>query len=630
MRSRILTGLWLLALCAGVAGPAIGEERAPDWIAREKIRAGWIYYGDGADKLRFFKEHGLNALITSTANAETFDTWAKEAKRAGMRLFGVLGFSFDAEKAGMRCAVFGNGYKSTVACPLNEEFWQQRMIEPAVRLARQGMDGEREISGILIDFELYQNTNKGGQIYYTDACYCDYCFGEFLKSKALPDPGAVPFAQRVAWLKEKGVYEEYHPFLQTRVRALAEKMRDAVRAVHKEFFLGFYPIPHNWMLVGVAQGLGTPDHPMILWATATYGGGGAEKIPDNWREEMEKQGIHAYYCGGMLLRMYSAANLAAHMTRVAAKTNGYWLFTVHTLCIPPEQQRGDYYLAAGTREDYLREIRRANAEIDRLCADPASWKPIAFVPEPVRYRHTGYDVERFVIPQLEDRSAAARGKEMPVDPLPLIGSNYLMASLREGEEAAIRFQTDKAKSGDIWGVSYAILDPEKRVLREGTLPPGEETTLRFRAGVSGLHTVVLTAGYYGRCTVVSTTVPLALWTASQFEISRPGGSVRFYVPEGVEEFSISARCHFSTNAVKLTVVDPDGAVVKDTETDPFVRSVTFSVPSGGKTGRQWTLKVSDVPNKSYRSAFITFDKKLPPAVTLSADHLFVPAPAQGK
>ena len=82
--------------------------------------------------------------------------------------------------------------------------------------------------------------------------------------------------------------------------------------------------------------------------------------------------------------------------------------------------------------------------------------------------------------------------------------------------------------------------------------------------------------------------------------------------------------------MKLTVVDPDGAVVKDTETDPFVRSVTLAVPAGGKTGRPWTLKVSAVPGKSYRSAFITFDKKLPPAVTLSADHLFVPAPAQGK
>jgi len=75
------------------------------------------------------------------------------------------------------------------------------MIQPAVELARQGMTTEKEISGILIDFELYANSDKGGQIYYTDACYCDHCFGGFLKEKKLEDvTKTVDFVSRKKWL----------------------------------------------------------------------------------------------------------------------------------------------------------------------------------------------------------------------------------------------------------------------------------------------------------------------------------------------------------------------------------------------------------------------------------------------
>jgi len=47
-----------------------------------------------------------------------------------------------------------------------------------------------------------------------------------------------------------------------------------------------------------------------------------------------------------------------------------------------DQQSGDYYLALGTPDDYKREIRRANGEINKLCADPSYLTKLAFVEEP--------------------------------------------------------------------------------------------------------------------------------------------------------------------------------------------------------------------------------------------------------
>jgi len=612
---------------AMVAAAPLRAQAAPsDWIAREKIRAGWVYYGDGADRLQFFKQQGMNALVTSAGNPETFGQWAQEARRAGMHLFGVLGFSYDAEEAGMRRAVFGNGYESVVACPTDERFWEERMIQPAVRLAKEGMSPDKDISGILIDFELYANEGKGGQLYYTDACYCDHCFGEFLKHKGLEDiTQQLPLAQRTAWLKDKGLYDEYHPFLQQRVRALADKMRQAVEQVRPDFFIGFYPIPHNWMLVGVAQGLGTPQHPMILWATSTYGGGGPKAIPDNWRDEMDKQGIHCYHAAGMLLRFYSAANLAANMVGVSLKTDGYWLFTVHTLCLREDEQNGDYYLAAGSPQDYLREIKRANDELDECCADPAYQSALQFVDEPVRYRQVGYDISRLKVPALVDASPSPRGQAIAVEPFPLIGGNFLMAVLQAGEEATFRLATDRTASGDVWGVSYAVVDADKQIVSEGKLPPGEESVVQFRAEKAGVHTVVLTAGYYGRCQVLSSTVPFALWTGDRFEVSQPGGTLYFVVPEGLEEFTLKAQCLWGTSAAKLTVSGPDGALVTEQETDPFVRSVDMTVPTDGKAGL-WSLKVAGLPGKSYRSLSLHFDSRLPQVATLAPTWVLTEAP----
>lgn len=603
-----------------------------DWIALEKIRAGWIYHSDGPDKLHTFKRLGMNALVTHARNREAFDQWAKEARRAGMHLFGVLGFSARADKMGVRRAVFGNGYESVVACPTDERFWRKQMIEPAVELARQGMTAEREISGILIDFELYANSAKGGQIYYNDACYCDHCFGGFLKHRGLEaDPKAIPFDKRKQWLKDKGIdiAKDYHPFLQKQVRAIATIMRQEVEKVRKDFFVGFYPRPHNWMLVGTAQGLGTPEHPMILWATSTYGGGGPDKVKGNWRDLMREQDIHCYYCAGMLLRFYTSTNLAANMVHIARKCNGYWLFTVHTLCLPEDRQTGDYYLASGSPQDYSREIARANAELDKLCADPAYITPLKFVPEPVLYRQVGYSIHQLRVPELLDKSTAERGKDTPVPALSLIGSKYLMMQLVAGEEAVLRFQTHRSKSKYVWGVSYAVVDGQKQVVAEGKLPPGEEPVVRFTAPRAGIYTMVLVPGYYGWCKVLSTTVPFALWTGGKFEISVPGGTVYFHVPEGLTEFGLSARCHWGTQAVKLTVADPDGSTVKAQETDPFVRSVELKVPTGGKTGRLWSLKVERVGRKRYRSAFVRFDKRLPAMVTVSPKFVFTEAKGGG-
>lgn len=621
MRPLALAALALLSLhlSAAMAAP-------DDWIAREKIRAGWIYHTDGADKLAFFKQQGLNALIThaskTTEGFESFRLWAREAHRAQMHLFGVVSASYDVGDSGLRRCVFGNGYESVLPCPLEERYWNEVLTPLAVNLAKEGRKPDQEVSGALIDWEMYANSGKGGQIYYTDACYCDSCFGGFLKSKSRSEaPASVPPQRRADWLQEHGLAGDYQTYLQARVRALATGMREAVAAVDPGFFLGFYPVPHNWHLKAVAQGLGTPEHPMILWATTTYGGGGPEAIAETWRQDLQAEGIHCYYSGGLLLRFYSALNLARNVFGIAAKTDGYWLFTVHTLCLRPEEQSGDYYLCAGSPEEYLAAIRLANQELDRYCRDRAYHSELELLPEPVRYRHPGFDVNRFRPPELRDTSTAPRGAALPLPPLGLNVGSFLMMSLQAGQQAELHFAVDKARSGQVWGVSYSVLGPGKELLGQGQMPPGEEFSLRFGAAAAGLHTVVLSAGYYGRCTLLTTTVPYALWTGDRFEVARPGGKLHFVVPPGLEQFDLGCNCLANTAQVQLTVTAPDGQVVLQQATDPYVRSLKLKVPVAGRAG-QWTLEVSPVSGKSFSNVAVQFDKALPQAVTVRPDFRF--------
>jgi hypothetical protein len=323
----------------------------------------------------------------------------------------------------------------------------------------------------------------------------------------------------------------------------------------------------------------------------------------------------------MLLRFYSAANLSKNMFEIARKTDGYWLFTVHTLCLREDEQNGDYYLAAGSPDDYLNAIKLANSELDQLATKPDYRTRLELLPEPVRYRHTGFDVNRYRVPQVVDRSTAGRGRPQILPPLGLAGSNYLVTMLQAGEELSLRFDVHRNASGDIWGVSYAVLDPTKRTLASGVMPPGEPFELKFKAARPGLHTVVLTAGYYGRATLKSTTAPLGLATTHSFEAHGPAATFYFFVPKGLSTFTLAAEGRPGTGRVRMKVMNPQGQVVVDQPTDQYVRSAKLTAPTKGQSG-QWSVTLETMPGQGFRSLALTFDKALPPVVSLTPEHVF--------
>jgi hypothetical protein len=170
-------------------------------------------------------------------------------------------------------------------------------------------------------------------------------------------------------------------------------------------------------------------------------------------------------------------------------------------------------------------------------------------------------------------------------------------------------------------VSYAVLDPAKATVVKGVMPPGESFGLKFKAAHAGLHTVVLTAGYYGRATLKSTTVPVGLGTAHNFEVHGPAATLYFFVPRELSQFTLNAEGRPGTGQVRMKVMNPRGQVAVDRPTDQYVRSAKLAVPTNGESGL-WSLDLERMPGQGFRALGLTFDRALPPVVSLVPGHIF--------
>ncbi len=216
------------------------------WIDAEGVRAAYHYANTPAEeRCARLKASGMNSMILK-ASVEKALPWCKEAKKQDMKCFLALNFNVNAEKEGFRQAVLQDGRVERYACPLDEGFWEDYLTPAMMERAAVADDPEMQVDGLWIDFELYSTVT--GQRYYTNACYCDHCLGEFCAHKGIAVPEVEP-ADRRKWLADQGFAEQYQPYLGERMEALATELRETVHASYPDFLLGFYPTPHRPRLV---------------------------------------------------------------------------------------------------------------------------------------------------------------------------------------------------------------------------------------------------------------------------------------------------------------------------------------------------------------------------------------------
>ncbi|MGI5819579.1 MAG: hypothetical protein ACOX9R_15925 [Armatimonadota bacterium] len=587
-----------------------------EWIDRDRLRTAYFYARPPADeKVRQLVDVGMNSMILKAAPEQAMPYLREAKKYDGMHVFLALNFNVNAENEGLRQAVLADGRVERYACPLEERFWQEHLLPGMLERAALANDPELQVDGLWIDFELYATVT--GQRYYTNACYCDHCIAQFAAHRGIEIPELAP-EQRRPWLEEQGHGDEYTQLLQERVEEYATEVREQVHAMNPNLLLGFYPTPHNWSLVGVARAFSTERLPIILWATDTYTGGGPARVPDDWRAHYESLGINARYCAGMLLRCYSAKNLAANIYEASAKGDGYWLFTTYTLWTPEDEHRGDYYLAAGSAEEYWAAIERANAELDRLAADPEYETELEIGIEPVVYHPLAKPELRRRVEALAPPPVTGEVVEYPHQWLR--SPNLLLVAAEAGREVAIALQFDQVGAGTD-RLQWEISDGEGTLLASDRGEEGEDATVRFTPERDGLHYVLVSASR-SRYAVLSSNAPLGLYAGARLHTMMGAERLYFHVPEGTERFTVLGEGSSARETIRVNVYAPDGEFVATAQSDEEDLEAPVTVEPGDAAGATWTLEISRADVGILEDNHLTLEAPLPPVVSLSEEHVF--------
>ncbi len=531
-----------------------------------------------------------------------------------MHCFLALNFNVNAEQEGLRRAVLADGRVEAYACPLEERFWHDYLLQGMLERARLATDPELQVDGLWIDFELYSTTT--GQRYYTNACYCDYCMAQFAAHKGIEIPD-LEYAQRAPWLAEHGYADEYQPFLGTRVEELARQVREQVHAVDPDLLLGFYPTPHNWSLEAVARAFSTERLPIILWATDTYGGGGPDRVPDDWREHYEQMGVNARYCAGMLLRVYSAKNLAANIFHASAECDGYWLFTTYTLWKPEEERSGDYYLAAGTADEYWNAITLGNAELDRLAADPDYESGLEIGIEPIIYHPLARPEARRRIAALAPPEVT--GETVAYPTVWLRGTNLALVAAPAGRPVTIEIEFAQVGPGED-RISWEVTDREGEAIADGRGEAGANETVAFTPPHDGLYYLLMSAGG-SKYALTSANAPVGLYATRLHTI---GGAERLYfrVPQDAQQVSILGEGASARETIRVDLYDPDGRMVASAQSNAEDTAAPIDLPVTTAAGEVWSLAITRADVGILEDNTVTLNEPLPPVLSLVPEHAF--------
>lgn len=612
MRLMSIVPAALIILCAL---PLAAQESPTAWIDRDRIRAAYHYANPPAEeKTQDLVDAGMNAQILKATVEKALPFLRAARQHPGMHCFLALNFNVNAEQEGLRQAVLADGRVERYACPLEERFWREYLLPEMLERARLAADPDLQLDGLWIDFELYSTVT--GQRYYTNACYCDHCMALFAEHKGITLP-ALANDQRAGWLAEHGYAQEYQLFLGTRVEQFAREVREQVHAVEPNLLLGFYPTPHDWSLMAVARAFSTPELPIILWATDTYGGGGPNNVPDNWRERYAAEGINARYCAGLLLRAYSAKNLAANIYYTAAKCDGYWLFTTYTLWKPVEEHTGDYYLAAGTPEEYWAAIRRANRELDLLAADPAHESDLQIGIEPIVWHPLAQPEARRRIEALAPPEVTGETVDYPT--VWLRGTNLLLIAGRAGREV----RTD-VSFGQVGGgadaITWEVTDREGAAIAGGRGEVGADTLLSFIPPHDGLYYVLMSAGG-SKYAITRTNAPVGLYATKLHTI---GGAERLYfrLPPGGGECTVLGEGTSARETIRVDLYNAAGAPVATAQSTEENLAVPLSFDATGHVGEVWSLAIVKADVGILEDALITLEAPLPPVLSLIPEHTF--------
>lgn len=334
----------------GMRNTACVRPLVPCWALEGRSHAEWDRTPLHLHFLRDLKLGGFNlAMIDFESLSEDFLTpqglqewktkvkrWTDYARKVRLRVMPAVNLGGSPAEvrawAGCRPGLYIEPDEKLplAPCPLDRQMWEQLYLVRGRVVAQLSRDNPY-IVGFGLDPEMYQAWRYGHYM-LSGTCFCDYCFGEFLRAQKQEIRLLAQLKtgkERYEWLQTQKLYGEYEKRLEDEMAKIASWCRAELQKINPYFLTDMFVTEiGNWFCRGIARGLGRPGVPTVNFAEHTYYGVGYD--PD-WLSQM----IRAYKAwgaevlqGSAIWDVYFPATeprfFAAHAYNLITKGQGYW------------------------------------------------------------------------------------------------------------------------------------------------------------------------------------------------------------------------------------------------------------------------------------------------------------------
>lgn len=627
-RSIMLPSVTVLCFMAVATRTALAAPaRCYDWLLREKMRGGYLSASDPRATAAQMKAIGMNTLLPkfgdlqsppSEANVRLLREWGEAAQNAGMHLLPVFNFrGGETEKilSPRREVTISGQRMERTPCPLDEQFWQTYILGRAVALAT--LAKELHLDGAIIDPEMY----GADHTVFDHVCYCDDCLQEFLQSagEQIPHPLPQP-AARADWLMEGKLTERYQQQFIARVRGFSQRAEREVHKQNADFLLGVflldYPLP---FMRGMAQGLGTDQHPVLGFSETTYGAGYTKYVEEQ-QKTFASFPSHVLFVPGLWIAQFPTENLAEQCYACAKESAGYWIYTFESLVEDVSNLPG--YALREPNDRYWAAMKVANTELDKLIASGGKYESALKVrpyDPPLPVLVVGKVTPESLIPVKGEKPFSLGPEVLPR----LRYRNPLFLLCKAGEPVEVKVANQQLNVNYRYGTQYAVIGPDGKRVQEGVMKVGENATAKWTPDRDGVYVVLADSSQNGYLLQMMSKQPAVLKATQEQRLTVNGllGRLYFYVPAGVTRFSlfVKAEGQASGRGGKLAVYSPDGQVAARLSGDlGTLTELPVPVPEQMQK-RVWALTAEDVTN----DLSVYFSPNMPPYFSTDPARLLV-------
>ncbi len=566
------------------------DATSAEWVVKETAEAGFNVYSPRLG----YKNHEMVREVTDWCAASDIYhmVWMR----------GTLLAPEGEESAGKRC-VWANGHQERLWSPNSDEFWDwtTRHIIEYARISGESP----HLLGVILDYENYAPGEGVGFLY--PYSYDDIILGKFAEAQKIDLP-ELALDERASWLDAQGLHEQFKQFQLAHWRERCRALREAVDAHNPDFRFVVYPGPGQ-PFTGQAAGIewSTERAPVIFATPRTYGritkfapqpatieaNGG---ILSDLVAEAEALDVPFHYLGGIdpVVQGADPEFCGRNAAVLAERGDGYWVF-----------YEGPTY--EEDHPDYFRWFARANEAIEaedwqfalRERETPVSWSldPRVVSAGTVPPEWTG-EVVQF--------------------PATFFRGDYLLlVNARVDEEVSLTLRLNAL--GRQWAkLFYVVHDPDGTRVAGGSIDD-RTAQIRFTPAQDGLHLVGLSAGRWGGAwRVVSANAPVGVQWPERLHTIHGVTRLFFHVPEGMEAFSLGVSGSGRETARGI-LRGPEGETVASKQTSPEETSVALSADA---TPGVWSVQVTEADTGVLEDASVLRDEKLPPVISLAAEHVF--------